>query len=659
MNINWTKAYFAEKGPEALNAGDKIILPSSALEDLLSAVHNNSENLPSPLTFELRHPHKRLIVYSGVKEFSSTSTDTMQLPSWMFESLQLDPNQRVVIKFCPLPKGTWAQLRPLSPDSTDISDYRAALESHLRAHYNTMAKGQVLTCRYGSQSYPFLITDLKPEHAVCITDTDLEVDLEPLLEAKTIENGNNDHHKRSVAMEEVVSGISIEKNQYRYWELKLDSAQQQQSVIIQLTVSSGDADLVVSSTDRRPTLENHAWASLTSETHRQLMLSPTSSTPLYIGIGGYSEDTTNVSWTTSILGVGQQEDTNMIEEEAEPQAHEPGYTQCQNCKAWIPERTKILHEGFCMRNNTICPHEGCGRVFKKGSQEFEHHWHCDQCNMVATNHDQPKHTAYFHSAKTCVCNGYTTDSYEDLAKHRRTTCPERLITCRYCHNLVPQGVLSPDSRDRLLNLHSHESYCGSRTITCQKCNRQIPIKDIQVHAKVHEVQKQNQRLPPLCSNQNCIRPRANNRLRLCQYCFGPFWVTTDDPKNVKLIQRVARKLHSQLTVGCGHAYCRNKYCATSTQKPQDATTAATTLLPMIQSLQHQMSLTNPNPELYLCVDESITRKRFLAEMLEEGTTKTYSIAWCAKALDSEDEDLERARSWLDKNAPKQNVTVNP
>lgn len=105
-----------------------------------------------------------------------------------------------------------------------------------------------------------------------------------------------------------------------------------------------------------------------------------------------------------------------------------------------------------------------------------------------------------------------------------------------------------DARDRLLNLHSHESYCGSRTITCQKCKRQIPIKDIQVHAKVHEVQRQNQQLPSLCCNHNCIRPRANNKLKLCQYCFGPFWVTDDDPKNVKLIQRVARKLHSQLTV---------------------------------------------------------------------------------------------------------------
>lgn len=118
--------------------------------------------------------------------------------------------------------------------------------------------------------------------------------------------------------------------------------------------------------------------------------------------------------------------------------------------------------------------------------------------------------------------------------------------------------MATDARDRLLGLHEHESYCGSRTIACQKCNKSIPIKEIPIHAKIHEVARQNQKLPPLCSNQQCIRPKANNKLNLCQYCFGPFWVTEDDPKNIKLIQRVARKLHTQLTHGCGNNWCQNK-----------------------------------------------------------------------------------------------------
>ena len=200
-------------------------------------------------------------------------------------------------------------------------------------------------------------------------------------------------------------------------------------------------DLVVSSSERRPTLENHEWASLTSESHRQLILAPattTKPTTYYIGIHGYSDNTTNVSWTTisatTTTEQEENEDTEMAEQEQE--ANQPGYTQCENCKAWIPERTKMLHEGFCLRNNIICSHKGCGRVFKKASQEYEQHWHCPQqefCGFVGTAHDQPKHEAYVHTPKTCICDGFTADSYEALAKHRRTTCPEKLITCRYCH----------------------------------------------------------------------------------------------------------------------------------------------------------------------------------------------------------------------------------
>ncbi|KAL0083963.1 hypothetical protein F4703DRAFT_1606168 [Phycomyces blakesleeanus] len=217
-------------------------------------------------------------------------------------------------------------------------------------------------------------------------------------------------------------------------------------------------------------------------------------------------------------------------------------------------------------------------------------------------------------------------------------------------NLVPQGIKSTDTRDRLLGLSAHESYCGSRTITCQKCKRQIPIKEIQVHAKIHEVARQQQAIPPLCSNQNCVRPRANNKLGLCQFCFGPFWATEDDPNNIKLVQRIARKLHSQLVTGCQHEWCRNKCCVTCTHMPQEATLAARTLIPMIQPLQRQLA-SGITPTLYLCVDEATTRKKFLAEMLAESTADKYDLGWCVKALETEQEDLEKARHWLDTNAP--------
>ncbi|KAF7722911.1 hypothetical protein EC973_002591 [Apophysomyces ossiformis] len=632
----WTKSFLVEATP-TLNSGDKIILPAAALEELLQTEQQHQ----SPWTFELRHPHTKAILHGGVKEFSGLGETTVQIPPWMLDSMDLKDGQHIVIQRKDLPKGTWTKLRPLSQNYNEITDYRAALESQLRTHYNTLTSGQMLTCRYGSRDYSFLVVDLKPAAAVCITDTDLEVDIEPFQTTEQQPTLKAD----MVHMDQVISA-NILKDQYQYWPLVIHSSSTP-NLTIQLTVETGDADIVVG-TNRSPTLEDHAWSSLTSEPERRLTLSqlPSNVDTLYVGIHGYTD--TKIAWIAHTASALENEPTVS----APLPAADTDLVQCNNCHAWLPERTRVLHEGFCLRNNVVCP-QGCGQVFKKDSKELAEHWHCDMCNKAGSIHEKPKHYEYFHQTKTCSCQDYITTSYDQLAEHRRTECPEHLIICRFCHNLVPQGKAATDPRDRLLGLHDHESYCGSRTITCQKCKRQIPIKEIQVHAKIHEVARQNQKLPPLCSNQNCIRARAKNRLGLCQYCFGPFWVTEDDPKNVKLIQRIARRLHQQLTIGCGNTWCRNKHCATGTGNSLDATTAASELIPMIQALPRQLNQPDPNPELYLCVDEKTTRQRTLAETMRTVYTENhFDLDWCIKALESEDNDLERAKYWLEANAPK-------
>ncbi|KAK4510543.1 Tlg2-vesicle protein [Mucor velutinosus] len=641
-NIRWSSHFTVENAPVELNHGDKVILPPSALEQLLQQV-GPSGTLPSPLTFELRHPHTAATIHCGVKEFSSEDS-TIQLPAWMRESLGLSREDHVLIKLSLLPKGTFARLKPISHDYRDITDYRAALEAHLRGHYNTLSNGQTLSCRYGGRVYDFQVVELKPQDAVSITDTDLEVEMDPITSISTKSSASTS----IVQLNQPVLATSIAAKQYHYWKLELNHAQ---NVVLNVKVESGNADVVVSGTDKTPTLDNHEWSDLSNDTERSIQISNISTDVLFVGIHGYTD--TAVSWEAT-----GNTDMDISTKKEEDQAEDTtGKVQCKNCHAWIAERTLMLHEGFCYRNNVVCEW-GCGKVFKKDSQELQEHWHCDQCDAIGNaqeNGEREKHIAYCHTLKTCVCTTFTTQSYEALAEHRRTTCAEKLITCRYCHILTAQGVVSLDSRDRLLGLHSHESYCGSRTITCQKCNKPIPIKDITVHAKIHDVKRQQQILPPVCCNRNCIRPKQKNRLSLCQYCFGPFWITEDDPKNAKLMQRVARKLHSQLTVGCGNAWCRNKYCATSTKDPKDATTAASLLIPMIKHLPKELASYNPNPELYFCVDESVTRKKALAESLASQFGGKYDLGWCVVAIESSQEDPDKARLWLDRNAPRKNV----
>lgn len=244
--VSWTKPFVVEAAPDSFNDGDKIILPSSALEELLANANNNSESLPSPLTFEIRHPHTRTVVHGGVKEFSGEA-ETAKLPQWMLDTLQLQPRSRAIVRLRLLQKGSWARLRPLSWDYKEITDYRAAFEAHLRTHYNTLTVGQVLNCRYGSKTYPFLVVDLKPDQAVCITDTDLEVDLEPMeeeqREAKTSVLPNHNHgEKIKVSLNEPIDNVKVAKGEYKYWELQLEEPR---VCTVEMNANTGDAGNVM------------------------------------------------------------------------------------------------------------------------------------------------------------------------------------------------------------------------------------------------------------------------------------------------------------------------------------------------------------------------------------------------------------------------------
>ncbi|KAI9031910.1 ubiquitin fusion degradation protein UFD1-domain-containing protein [Phycomyces nitens] len=264
MSLQWSNQYPIQQST-SFNDGDKIILPASALQELLLAGNNQ---LPSPLTFQLRNPLNNATIHSGVKEFSNL-TNQIQLPTWMAQSLDLADQGNVLISFKPLPKGTWTRLRPLSADYLEITDYRAALESHLRSHYTTLTTGQTITCRYGSRSYPFLVVDLKPDQAVGVTDTDLEVDLDPIgvIDPTTPSIPQSRINEAKLGTRQTAK---VAQGQFVYWKLDVGTAT---GISITLKAQSGDVDLVVSSRPK-PTLDNHDWSDLSSSEERTLAIGP-------------------------------------------------------------------------------------------------------------------------------------------------------------------------------------------------------------------------------------------------------------------------------------------------------------------------------------------------------------------------------------------------
>lgn len=253
--FSWSSAFTV--GHPIPYPGDKIILPQRALESLIQA-HADAppprtaslqelasydptswepspfdqrqppkpRELPSPLTFQIRNPANRTVTHGGVREFSAND-NTVHLPAWMMASLNLAESDQVMVKFQDLPKGTWAKFRPLTMDYTEIVDFRAAFEAFLRSHYNTLTAGEVLTIEQAKRPYQFVVEELKPANAVCITDTDLEVDIEPL--DTDIKDRNDAKHMSEVRiakeMKDQVLKIGVESSgtvgidNYQRWKI--------------------------------------------------------------------------------------------------------------------------------------------------------------------------------------------------------------------------------------------------------------------------------------------------------------------------------------------------------------------------------------------------------------------------------------------------------
>jgi len=219
--------------------GDKIILPPSALEQLLSAattivtskaglaengfdpynpysvaaerqaradVVESQQTLPHPLTFRLVNPENGRIVFAGIREFSSedglVGISPFLRDSLGFSDKSLEPaNQsigdspesashdlsRLTVHVQELSKGTYVKLRPLEA-GYDPEDWKALLERSLRDNFTTLTHGEILTVAAGREEYRFLVDELKPGHeAVSLVDTDLEVDIEALNEEQARE----------------------------------------------------------------------------------------------------------------------------------------------------------------------------------------------------------------------------------------------------------------------------------------------------------------------------------------------------------------------------------------------------------------------------------------------------------------------------------------
>ena len=86
-------------------------------------------------------------------------------------------------------------------------------------------------------------------------------------------------------------------------------------------------------------------------------------------------------------------------------SEEEKYIKCKNCHQNILESKIFLHEGFCLRNNKLCPE--CDKVFL--IQEYEEHLkshnQCEKCGAeFETKEDLKDHMKIPHIIRNINCH---------------------------------------------------------------------------------------------------------------------------------------------------------------------------------------------------------------------------------------------------------------
>jgi hypothetical protein len=338
----------------------------------------------------------------------------------------------------------------------------------------------------------------------------------------------------------------------------------------------------------------------------------------------------------------------------------------------------MLHENFCLRNNIVCPQ--CKNVFQKRSEEWENHWHCPTHPDAygSSPQSRAKHDYVQHTQHTCPFCGpstpFTFPSLPELARHRTTVCPGKLILCQFCHLEVPQegDPLDPSSEAEtvLSGLTAHERADGARTTDCHLCGAIVRLRDMAAHAANHELDKATRSKPAVCRNELCgrtlhgIGPRGQinggtrmgqgpgNDLGLCSLCFSPLYVNMHDPEGKALRRRIERRYLTQLMAGCGKKWCVNEWCkmGRANQGLEKLGSGAAAALPLVKPLLEEIA---DGKAMHFCVDEASQRRKKMAGMLAaEGL---WDLEWCIAALEAEGGNLAKARGWLGDWAPTKHV----
>ncbi|CAL5394035.1 unnamed protein product [Camellia sinensis] len=470
--------------------GDKIKLPPSCFTELSEQgafdkgpLHFRLSVIDQEAFSDIKDDQKHRTTHAGVLEFTAEE-GSVGLPPCAWSNLfpfGAPKTSLIEVRYVWLPKGIYAKLKPDELGFSDIPNHKAVLETSLRQHA-TLSQDDVLTVNHGTLTYHLHVLELKPSSSVSVLETDIEVDI---VGPDSALERTNQHVLKPLVFGKSESGI-VEEENYIYYKFSIDkeswgrisSGDTKIEVKIESDTKDGDTDLYISRHPHLfPTRHQHGWSSHDVGSKALILSSedPSLGTGTYsIGVYGF-KGTTKYSITVTIQDNHDQKMGQQASYSSSPM--EMDTVECRNCKHYIPTRTMALHEAFCSRHNVICQHAGCGIVLRM--EESKNHIHCDKCGQAFQQGEIEKHMKVFHEPLHCPC-GVVLEK-EQMVQHQTSDCPLRLVTCRFCGDMVQAGSSAADVRDRLKGLSEHESLCGSRTAPCDSCGRSVLLKEMDIH----------------------------------------------------------------------------------------------------------------------------------------------------------------------------------
>ncbi|KMZ86210.1 hypothetical protein PVBG_01734 [Plasmodium vivax Brazil I] len=160
--------------PDRLNShSDKVILPVSILKTLEKGFYRSEVEFP--YTFSLKNVQNNYITHVCVLEFSSNE-GIIHVSENVKENLGIKQSSgivRLLVTYANIPKCDFIKFESLNENTSNIKFMKNLLQNELSLNYSTLTLGDYVHIN----NLSFYISELEPDNAVSLINTDITVDI--------------------------------------------------------------------------------------------------------------------------------------------------------------------------------------------------------------------------------------------------------------------------------------------------------------------------------------------------------------------------------------------------------------------------------------------------------------------------------------------------